>query len=90
MIREQNIEAIRKACIAKQSKLTEIVHWKRPIRLADVLLAAIECDLEKIYPNEKFPFTKVSATIVALWNLRKDDLTHQSDETLSFIASLLV
>ncbi|HEY1757932.1 MAG TPA: hypothetical protein VGG72_21360 [Bryobacteraceae bacterium] len=63
----------------------------RPIRLADVLLAAIGkglavntigvfmSDEEGIMPH----------TFRAAWNLRKDDLNEQSEETINFLAELL-
>jgi hypothetical protein len=73
----------------------------RVIRLADVLLAmddnadiagdySVETDgtLMKRHPpkgmtDEYWGYTKFR------WNLRKDDLTEQSDECLSFLAQLL-
>ena len=60
-----------------------------PIRLADVLLAIMEVDVEKAFPTENYPATKIIAMIVGRWNLRKDDLTEQSDECVAFLAQLL-
>lgn len=66
----------------------------RPIRLADVLLAMgmrrpmrgmIYCTSDGVLID--FENRKESG---AVWNLRADDLDQQSDETISFIHSLLI
>lgn len=57
--------------------------------LAVVLRAIIEQDLEKLFPDEKYPFTKASALTVAHWNLEHDNYDDQSQETKDFIGSLL-
>jgi hypothetical protein len=63
---------------------------KRPIRLADVLLA-----IGQKYGDHVLEFSGVetcsleAARSVRKWNLREDDLTKQSPETLEFLASLL-
>jgi hypothetical protein len=56
--------------------LTNSTAETRLIRLADVLLVVKNAPLS--YGH-----------IVERWNLRADDLTQQSDETIEFIASLL-
>jgi hypothetical protein len=66
----------------------------RPIRLADVLLAIEEKDNDvrdvKIYLHQAFHEVGIIwGNIEACWNLRKDDLTEQSEETINFIAGLL-
>lgn len=50
----------------------------RPIRLADVL--------GTVYPDE---ITNTHLAIVARWNLKQDDLSLQSQETIDFLYSLL-
>jgi hypothetical protein len=61
----------------------------RPIRLADVLLALNETRKDKT-------FKKTMSEIEALlfhnpfrWNFRNDDLSAQSEKTISFLAGLL-
>jgi hypothetical protein len=67
----------------------------RPIRLADILLAiakfgdyyTIDVDGRFIFGKE---WIKESNDVLALtWNLRKDSLTDQSEETITFLANLL-
>ena len=66
----------------------------RPIRLADVLVAILEKTREEgeswYYVDKYGAFGRMSKmhTYVS-WNLRTDDLEQQSDETISFIASLV-
>jgi hypothetical protein len=55
---------------------------RRPIRLADVLLAMFEGDAEERADELIHGSVKV-------WNLRKDDLNEQSEETITFLAELL-
>jgi len=50
----------------------------RPIRLADVLLAMDDLMHE------------LCLDVVTKWNLEKDDLTHQSPETINFLHKILV
>lgn len=50
----------------------------RPIRLADVLLVIFQAQQQR-----------ETVKIVLFWNLKDDNLEHQSEETLAFIASLL-
>jgi hypothetical protein len=64
----------------------------RPIRLADVLLAMDEF----MHPNAQMLVTTsgefddcVHSTFQAKWNLREDDLTKQSPETIAFISKVL-
>lgn len=68
----------------------------RPVRLADVLLAMLD---NYMAPNIGLGtgsdgdclwwFDKEHSKAAILWNLRADDLEQQSDETISFIHSLL-
>ncbi len=75
-----------------ESELKEIIG--RPIRLADVLLA-----IEKKY-KDKYRVTSQGVfenynpllqrhVVNETWNLLKDDLTQQSDETIDFLFELL-
>lgn len=78
--RHEQIAAIRAKCIEahgdKSQRMTERQKdlFNEPTRLSDVLLAIIK-------DEAKENFT---------WNLRKDDLTEQSDETISWLYNLLV
>jgi len=62
----------------------------RPIRLADVLLA-----IKEKYGDFVLEFSGIetcsleAARIVRKWDLKNDDLSQQSVETISFIANLL-
>jgi hypothetical protein len=62
----------------------------RPIRLADVLLAS-QKNMFAIQTLLDGRLTAVGddASSHVIWNLRKDDLTLQSNECLEFISSLL-
>lgn len=93
----------RRSSLYSESKCSHCIclEWHedfvRPIHLADVLLAienqkevtvlidSLGCFMT-VMPGEQPVF--VSA-LKAQWNLRKDTLTDQSDETLEFIANLL-
>lgn len=144
--REQNIETIRKACIAANPEIVELklgceviaTHseigvWRgllghpkrtgnawqcgekqpqemmgtifihrvnireiigRPIRCADVLNVILEESRYKL-PHELDGLTRHQwrnerwIEVLYEWNLPKDNLTDQSDETLAFLASLL-
>jgi hypothetical protein len=64
----------------------------RPIRLADVLLAFLTDDaLDKYTEMEGLTmfFDDLKCAIVTIWNLRKDSLSDQSDDCISFLFSLL-
>lgn len=99
------IETIREACIKANADLVELNGAEipsRPIRLADVLLA-IEEDKQVVISKEDDGayFGKVSNGDTryehdisirwspAFWNLRADDLTQQSEETINFLYDLL-
>jgi hypothetical protein len=82
-----------------EHKITGIGHGKdyefdvigRPIRLADMLLAIGNPFVEVhanggIVTQTNWPGHKLQQ---AVWNLRKDDLTEQSDECIEFLADLL-
>jgi hypothetical protein len=58
----------------------------RPIRLADVLLAM--SDPRLIITSHKGEF-RFEGQESAYWNLREDDLTKQSPDTLDFLFTLL-
>lgn len=64
-----------------------------PIRLADVLLAVPHLkpkDHRNIVRGQAESVGNVGfMTVICEWNLRKDDLTEQSDECLTFLADLL-
>jgi hypothetical protein len=116
MTRDQQIDAIRAACIKANPELTvrqnevdvlwdrlsEIsgndlwnrlskqewefardVLFERPICLADVLLA-----IEPIRTRRGL-LNAPAESVVKSWNLRHDDLTKQSDETISWLCDLL-
>lgn len=76
----------------------QMIH-ERPIRLSDVLLAILaenpayrsNINLE---PSGQFKVRLDNGSFTEwdlreIWNLSNDDLEHQSEDTLSFIASLL-
>lgn len=75
----------------------EVTVIGRPIRLADVLLAVGEAAREVSYFvdsdgnfHEWFaPKGRLDLRTIAHWNLREDDLSKQSEETIEFLASLL-
>lgn len=64
----------------------------RPIRLADVLLAiknkSILVDITGNFWEWR-SMNEAPRSFAATWNLRKDDLTEQSDECITFLAELL-
>lgn len=93
MTRQQQIEIIRKACAAANPQVEILmgqemsVYYIRPIRLADVLSAIGNVDARVKVDGDKL---KVFADETMLtWNLRKDDLTEQSDECVEFLAEIL-
>lgn len=65
----------------------------RPIHLADVLLALIESVDVKHHPHSPKTrdreYTSGTLRICGKWNLRQDSLDQQSDETVTFLHSLL-
>lgn len=63
----------------------------RPIRLADVLLAIDDKSSRERYTVDCLGgFKKVGTKwIICNWNLRKDSLEEQSEETVAFIYDLL-
>jgi len=103
-MRQEQLAAIRQKCIEANPTIKDDtlctpecrVH-RRPIRLADILLAAARnsvlegwqymvdvCGDFYALPDGNNPQLK------AHWNLRADNLEDQSDETIAFIHSLLV
>jgi hypothetical protein len=78
--------------------LSEPLHLFSKVRLADVLLAMKDINAEKIWAVDvscgQFFGQSISGGSpiyhkTGIWNLRKDDLTEQSDECLTFLAELL-
>jgi hypothetical protein len=61
----------------------------RPIHLADVLLAARESKEESLAVDADGKFWGNRGYLGVTYDLREDDLTKQSEETLAFLASLL-
>lgn len=98
-----NLEIIRKACIIANP---DIQYWNerweqvefREIRLADVLLAldinstdkrwniSVSSNLIRI---ERLGIIEFS-DVVCIWELKNDNLELQSEETIKFLADLLV
>ena len=60
----------------------------RPIRLADVLLVFRGRSLKGCDPNETYP-SRNEISILQRWNIRNDDLSKQSEDTVDFIHGLL-
>jgi hypothetical protein len=91
MTREQQIAFIFSKCLDvgidfwKNSPRVNGTKFRRtrPIRLADVLLA-----IEPIRTRRGL-LNAAAEGVVKAWDLRKDDLTEQSDETIRFIHGLL-
>jgi hypothetical protein len=104
MARDQQLETIRQACI-KANKEIVTTHLptekfnpyetERPIRLADVLLAIGDNNpkVNGIRANGGFMrigrFQQRNTNYTLFWNLRTDDLTAQSNDTIEFLANLL-
>lgn len=88
MTREQQLELIRQKCIEANPERDWFTPIPQPIRLADVLLAIPKylaigntgqfMDASDVLPDEPI-----------YWNLRKDNLTEQGDECITFLAELL-
>jgi hypothetical protein len=82
MSREQQIEYIRRKCEARG--------MKRPMRLADMLLAI--GGGKRIHPggsNDMGYFISEDDKLKAQWNLRTDSLEAQSEECITFLYDLL-
>jgi hypothetical protein len=62
----------------------------RSIRLADVLLAIPDRAGEQISCNQNAVFMKGKECLWVKWNLKDDDLDHQSEDTKKFLIDLLV
>ena len=90
MTRDQQLEAIRAACIkANPNRHRENARWwhryePEPVRLADVLLAVTELGR---------PMATRSRSLImdalVQWDLMRDDLAQQSDECVAFPYDLL-
>jgi hypothetical protein len=101
MNRQKQLELIRAKCI--EAKPTndflcgcaccevEGQDFERPIRLADVLLAINSAIVVMDNPTsedaENYSY-RIMDTVMK-WNWRKDDLTAQSDQCITFLANLL-
>jgi len=99
---EANPEILETLSLSENAEIIHTRTISRPIRLADVLLAIREKDvvISAFQSDEGACFGKVVDGntnyddrfevdwSLAFWNLRKDDLNEQSQETISFIASL--
>jgi hypothetical protein len=102
MTKDQKLEAIRAKCIAANPQekpwMSESERvWDdavRPVRLADVLLAIpIAAVTLQLWPDRLWiTYTDPGhdgAAHDGAWELTKDDLSLQSQETIDFIHSLL-
>lgn len=99
MTRTEKLVAIKQRCIEANPELEVYVGVyhdgpkkgqamrvpARPIRLADVLLAL---RFHKVRVDLRGHST-MEAGVVYYWNLRADDLSAQSDETIDYVHSLL-
>jgi hypothetical protein len=96
LIRQRCIEANPGIRQCKKYALGSVEAWDRPIRLADVLLAmpkdaldysmgGVE-DKQYVFQADRNPDDDLR---IAYWNLREDDLSKQSEQTLTFLAELL-
>jgi hypothetical protein len=103
MTREQNLAEIREAVVealcahgTRSEQVRYRASFDREIRLADVLLAMDAAD-KNIYVHRTGAIIDFNAKQTlqqkdkwgAVWNLRKDDVTLQSDPCVAFIAGLL-
>ena len=96
MTRQQMIEAIRETCIAANpSKDWDTVYAH--LGLADVLVAIEYClrDRFESQPNADLlsnfqeGLWSITRELIKKYNLRADDFTQQSDETITFLYELL-
>lgn len=91
---EQKIEAIREKCVAanpeKEWILGDERNYDAPARLADVLLA-IKLSFDGGTLTGRLEETKQAIHDLAdfRWNLRVDDLSLQSPETINFLFEIL-
>lgn len=87
-------ECIEYTCSCPEFKVSAQPNY-RPIRLADVLLAIplTEGKTWRVTQNGVFVSVEDEWGIETFseeqWNLHKDDLTEQSDDTINFLANLL-
>lgn len=104
MNRNEQIEVIRKSCIGANPEIERKYPYLggeysegRPIRLADVLLemghrksgTSYFIDPDG-YFHEWFSLKgRLDLRSTVQWNLKKDSLTEQSDQTISFLSDLL-
>lgn len=93
--RSLNLALIRQKCIevrcpnASRSEVSIVVrHPDFKIHLADVLLAINSQSKVFVEIDMRGRFV-VNEDSTELWNLRKDDLTEQSDKCIKFLADLL-
>lgn len=99
-MRDEQIEAVRKACIAANPDIKILfqepnIYESGAIRLADMLLAVGDAwrkDLDvamQSLPRYRAALNRNIVEVIKRWHLRADDLTQQSDETIEFLAGLL-
>lgn len=98
MTREQNIQLIRERAVEANPEIRG--RWgiddtppiERGVRLSDVLLAMEgKPAYDRVVVTTSGHIMDFEGVVPpnAKWNFRKDDLTQQSDETISFLAELL-
>lgn len=98
----KNIELIRQKCIEanparEEQWQTQNGDTQRPCRLADVLLAILAKGPQwktaiRVESDGQFNLYREPSKqwwCEATWNLLKDDLNEQSEETINFLATLL-
>lgn len=105
MTRDEQLWGIRKACIKANQKLwndhgnilmrvvAQGVAVPTQIGLADVLLAwqrVIGASDKEQDEDAVQVSTEIVTQIISLWNVRTDDLTKQSDECISYLATRII
>jgi hypothetical protein len=94
MTRDEKLQAIKEKCMtANPGRVwvcSEKCHGCMDVRLADVLLT-LKASSEQDELNLGLPLELHHGVkgLLAKWNLRWDDLSEQSDETIDFIHSLI-
>lgn len=92
MTKQEKLEAIRGVCVKANDEIIvegDIIYRlgkedRDCLHLADILLAITPHLTNSDYDNDK------DRKIIDLWNLRNDDLTDQSEQTITFLYDLLV
>lgn len=84
-----NLQKIKDACIkANPGRGLILSHNDDYYRLADVLLAVEEKYINNRSLHERF-FRMILISPLDKWNLKDDNLEHQSEECVQFISNLL-